>query len=338
MAGFDIKEGLYDDREVTDDELWAALSCVFSSRSRNTSSYKYGLLKSIIDNLYNIDDDYSLSFDQLFSKFTEIYWNLILKYRVRQKAKTVDNRNTHLEKILESAVKNYQIPVPIPFENLSAQNRSDISHAVLKKCKTYVVGALYEDTRHLFYSFSKKDERLSINPKMHKFVCKHKVLIEKLNYYEWACFLEKINADSPTVHLLKMIDESTKRNNLSVYRHILFDEFEYTCCFYCGRKLDPKTTDVDHFIPWSFLKEDNLWNLVLSCYSCNRAKNDKLPDDRYLDLLETRNKRLLAADKTLEMQSYRDQTIRNIYEWAKINGYDHMWDPMKKTNRKAPQP
>lgn len=80
MAGFELKEGFYEERKVTEDELWSAFSCVFSSRSRNDSSYKFGFLKAIIDNLYNVDENLKLTFDQLFSKFAEIYWNLILKY------------------------------------------------------------------------------------------------------------------------------------------------------------------------------------------------------------------------------------------------------------------
>ncbi len=88
MAGFDLKEGMYEARNVSDDELWSAFAGVFSSKSRNDSSYKFGFLKAIIDNLYNVDANLKLSFDQLFNKFGEIYWNLILKYGLRQKAVT----------------------------------------------------------------------------------------------------------------------------------------------------------------------------------------------------------------------------------------------------------
>ena len=104
MAGFDLKEGMYEARNVSDDELWSAFACVFSSKSRNDSSYKFGFLKAIIDNLYNVDANLKLSFDQLFNKFGEIYWNLILKYGLRQKAVTNDNRETYLEQVLHAAV------------------------------------------------------------------------------------------------------------------------------------------------------------------------------------------------------------------------------------------
>lgn len=327
MAGFDLKEGKYEERNVSDDEMWSAFACVFSSKSRNDSSYKYGFLKSIIDNLYNVDENLQLTFDQLFSKFGEIYWNLILKHGIRQKAPTADNRITYLEQILNSAAEKYKIDEPIPYESLTSEMMLDISHQVKMKCKKYVVGALYEDTKRLFYSFSKKEEYLRFNPQMYQFVCNHKIVIEKLNYYEWARFLERVNDESVSVKLLDKLDNSAKRNNLSVYRQILYDEFESKTCFYCGRKLSPEKIDVDHFIPWSFIKDDNLWNLVLACPTCNRTKNDKLPEDQYLSALISRNQEILSGDNRDVLQNYQSGMVRKIYYWARINGYDKLWRP-----------
>ena len=83
-AGFDLKEGYYATRSLSDDEMWSAFSYLFSSKSVNDTSYKFGFLKSILDNLYNTDDELKLTFDQLFSKFAEIYWNLVLKHHILQ--------------------------------------------------------------------------------------------------------------------------------------------------------------------------------------------------------------------------------------------------------------
>lgn len=327
MAGFDLKEGMYEMRKASDDELWSAFAYVFSSKSRNDSSYKYGFLKAIIDNLYNVDADLKLSFDQLFSKFGEIYWNLILKYGLRQKAVTNDNRETYLEQVLHTAVQKYQILKPIPYESLTSEMMLDISHQVKMKCKKYVVGALYEDTNRLFYSFSKKEEWIQINPVIYEFACKHKVVIEKLNYYEWARFLEKVNEETIAVKLLGKIDESTKRNNLTMYRRILYEEFESKTCFYCGKQLSPDKIDVDHFIPWSFIKDDKLWNLVLACPTCNRKKNDRLPAGDYLAALINRNQQIMIETHRPEMKNYQDRMISYAYNWAKINGYDKIWQP-----------
>lgn len=141
-------------------------------------------MKALLDNLYNVDENLKLTFDQVFSKFGEIYWNLILKHGLKQNASTNDERQSYLEQVLYSAAKKYNIVEAIPYESLTADMMIDISHQVKMKCKKYVVGALFEDTRRIFYSFSKKEEYIQFNPGMYEFVCKHKVVIEKLNYYE----------------------------------------------------------------------------------------------------------------------------------------------------------
>lgn len=327
MAGYDKKEGTYEKRKASEDELWSAFACVFSSKSRNDTSYKYGFLKSILDNIYNVDINLKLTFDQLFSKFGEIYWNLILKYGLKQKAATLDKRETYLEQVLYSFVEKYHIIHAIPYESLTIEMMTDISHQIKIKCKKYVVGALFEDTNRLFYSFSKREEWIQINPLMYEFICKHKVVIEKMNYYEWAKFLERVNEETIATKLLNKIDESARRNNLSVYRHILYDEFESRNCFYCGKPLHLDKTDVDHFIPWSFIKDDNLWNMVLACSSCNRKKNDRLPTFNYLESLIDRNHKIMIDSSLAEMNNYREQKIRYIYYWATINGYDKLWKP-----------
>lgn len=237
-------------------------------------------------------------------------------------------RNHLLNKFCWGGVKDkYGMVEIIPYESLSNQMMVDISHQVKVKCKTYVVGALFEDTKHLFYSFAKKDEWIRINPLMYEFICKHKVIIEKLNYYEWARFLEKVNDDKVADHILTKIDKSSKRNNLSYYRQILFDEFENKRCFYCGKMLNPKKIDVDHFIPWSFIKNDNLWNLVLACPTCNRSKNDKLPDARYLEILANRNNEMQIHIEHNDMINYQQRMLRYVYDIAKINGYNAIWKP-----------
>ncbi len=84
MQGYDLPEGRYDNRTLLDDEMWSAFSNLFSSHSKNSGSYKFGFLKAIIDNLYNVNQNLALTFDQLFGTFTEVYWNLVLKYGIRQ--------------------------------------------------------------------------------------------------------------------------------------------------------------------------------------------------------------------------------------------------------------
>lgn len=332
MPGYDLTSGQYENRTLSDDEMWSAFSNLFSSHSKNSSSYKFGFLKAIMDNLYNVDQNLTLTFDQLFGTFTEVYWNLVLKYGIRQQPVSERSNGTYLEQALNETVARYAIAVNIPFESISDEAKIEVCKKVKSKCKINVVGALFGDTKGLFYSFSRKEEWLQINPQMYEFVCKHKLAIEKLNYYEWAKYLEKINDDSVMNHLLTKLDQSSERENLSAYRRILFEEFEQKSCFYCGKELsnDGQKVHVDHFVPRAFIKDDKMWNLVLACPACNLKKNDKLAEIAYLERLVDRNRKIILANaRTKDMSTYSEQNLRAVYYWAKINGYDNIWQPKK---------
>ena len=80
---------------------------------------------------------------------------------------------------------------------------------------------------------------------MYEFVCKYKLILEKLNYYEWANFLEKANNNSNTLHLLSKLNNSTKHNDLSEHKEALYNEYKSNSCFYCEKKLHKSDLYVD---------------------------------------------------------------------------------------------
>lgn len=326
-AGASLSRGEYRQGTFSDDEMWSAFAYLFSPKAKHSASYKYGFLKAILDNLYNTDENLVLTFDQLFSKFAEIYWNLVLKHHIRQNPSTKDGKITVLEHALFDTKHKFSIAEGVPFEGLTAEMNMYVCKKVKQGCKENVVGALYGDLQEMFYSFDKKGEWIRLNPNMYEFVCKHKSAIEKLNYFEWAKYLERVNTDDVMDHLLTKIDESAKRSNLDYYRQILFDEFENKC-FYCGKTVTEKSVHVDHFIPWSFIKDDNLWNFVLACPRCNESKNDKLAPRTQLDLLVSRNEKIIIERPNLaSMQNYQAQRLIKIYSWAADNGYKDIWTP-----------
>lgn len=54
-------------------------------------------------------------------------------------------------------------------------------------------------------------------------------------------------------------------------------------CIYTNLPLHKGAYDLDHFIPWSFVSHDLIWNLLPADGSINSSKSDKLPDlDKYL--------------------------------------------------------
>lgn len=51
----------------------------------------------------------------------------------------------------------------------------------------------------------------------------------------------------------------------------------------------------------------------------------------YLEKLLNRNKKIvLKNEKAKDMGTYSAQNLRAVYYWAKINGYDSVWQPKKR--------
>jgi len=292
MAGWNLKYGVLKDTDVNDDKYWSLFNYVFSDSSMKRNTYKFGLIKSILDNLFNgnnTEKGFFISYADIFGKFAENYWNLIVKYDLRQMRKDSRSELSKVETILKKAVSENQILVHFEYDSIDEKQKAKIVKSVTAECKKCVIGALYEDFGGALYGFSLIEDGLYLSYKAYDFLLKYKMEIEKLNYYSWARFMERINSDDVLVKVIDKLELSTpRRADLSIYREILRQEFEVCNCFYCGKKLT-RGVHVDHLIPWSFVKDDKIWNFVLSCSSCNSKKKDRVPTKELIYIAEERN-------------------------------------------------
>jgi hypothetical protein len=120
-------------------------------------------------------------------------------------------------------------------------------------------------------------------------------------------------------------------------------------CFYCFSDISIDGTaatlgDVDHFFPRVLLRLgvslplDGVWNLVLSCRSCNRGiagKSSLLPQKKLLERISTRNEFLIQSHHPLretliaQMGANKEERIRflnSIYD-AAGERLIHTWEP-----------
>jgi CRISPR/Cas system Type II protein with McrA/HNH and RuvC-like nuclease domain len=94
-------------------------------------------------------------------------------------------------------------------------------------------------------------------------------------------------------------------------------------CFYCPSKIG-ETLAVDHVIPWSYVLEDRVWNLVLACKNCNSEKSNQTPGDRYLNDLVHRNRRLLAEIVDGKMSEAGQVAVRDLREFLTKDLAEHL--------------
>ncbi len=113
------------------------------------------------------------------------------------------------------------------------------------------------------------------------------------------------------------LDHSIERNSLEIYKKQLLT-FGDSFCFYCNKKIEKRGSHVDHFIPWSFVKNDKIWNFVLSCDNCNKKKNDRLANKNYLNKLILRNSKYLNESFSKELNELYDSALHNGFAiWDK---------------------
>ncbi|WP_409250667.1 HNH endonuclease [Bacillus sp. SCS-153A] len=324
-----LRVGELKEEYLTDEEIWRIFTIVLSGKSVKSSTYKYALIKALIENLYQIDENYEVTYDQLAYTFTKVYWNLIVTHNLTQHNR---GKNARVVSIIKDEQSKNSIPPEMIFDKLKDSLQLKLTNSVKSTMKVNVFGALYGDTRGKFYAFDHKTEKLRFNPAVHTFMLNYQRLIIHLTNYHMAAMIEELNEVPSINYLLGKVESIAKRSSLQPFEKILLSHFEARC-FYCNKQLTGKKreTHVDHFIPWSFVQSDHIWNLVLSCNKCNSSKSDKLPERSFLNGIVERNEHLIVTDNNSHvarlMENYEPKKIHMLYDYSIKNGFDEIWVP-----------
>ena len=293
----------------------------FNSNARKTASYKYAFFKSILDNLFNAnletDGYYYLPFSYLSFTFSKIYWNLSSKHNIPL---IQNGKKSLMVEEYNSLKDNPKYKVEgVDFDVLN----DEVKEIYLKNTKSLitkdVLYALYSDFNGRIYGYDKDKKFIYFSKNSYEFLINYKDVLEKIDYYAWIKWTENILdlAHSSISNLSRKLDEAPERKALDKFKKELLDKGDEYVCFYCGKPLLYEKMHLDHFIPWSFVKDNQPWNFVFACSHCNESKNDRIPDKKYLHKLFKRNEKLFA-------KSYEDN-LNKSYDAALHNGFVK-WD------------
>lgn len=324
--GWKLNEGSVSCNVISEDQLWSVILKTLSNQSKKTTTYKFALLRAILENLYKVNTNLEISFKQISYSFAKLYWNLVIENEFSQ------GGNSSIEKELKTFQIIHQIPQGISFDSIFEDQKVEIIKIIeVKVLNRYVLGALYEDTERLIYGFSKKEKTIILTQSSWEFLVKHQTSIFKLTNYELAKFLQGKNSMNPKNIALNVIENLTKRESLKKYQDILL-KTSGRKCFYTEKNLalGARSIAVDHFIPWSFIHSDELWNFVITSQSTNSKKGSKLPAERYLKKLDQRNRLLLSVEDVhikVEMEKYKFEQLKKFYQYAEHNGFEKGWSP-----------
>lgn len=134
------------------------------------------------------------------------------------------------------------------------------------------------------YSISNSTQpQVVINETWFGYLQKNIAIVEGFVYWE---LLNYLYAKNPNVPNIASKLEPPKKRNLALankfWRNYLKSKGELTC-IYSSFKISPLELSIDHFLPWSYVSHDLLWNLVPTSKVVNSSKSNVLPAKIYKD-------------------------------------------------------
>lgn len=167
---------------------------------------------------------------------------------------------------------------------------------------------------------SKLKKEIRFNPAWVRMIQDNTVAIMGWIQYEKVKWLQMNNPEVPgLVYKLAPLDEKMRRlgNVRRLWEGIL--ELHPVRDVFTQQPLEKKQYDVDHFVPWSFVMNDELWNLMPMNSSLNSSKSNRLPrwDPFFVRFAE--NQFLLYESIQTSPQ------IRHLYEGCYRDNLHSIW-------------
>lgn len=229
------------------------------------------------------------SMDSLHKIVTELQWVTDLP---------MDARNEEIIACLKKNLENkdvkrllYTLTINVPYRFLSPWISYTSDADVVKRSNAYEGGCLYSIHK------TKEDFFITMNPVWDKYLSDYYgILIDFVNW-NLTLFLQARNPSIPNIP--NKLARPLERSSLTK-QHKFWDDVikigGQVHCIYTGNLIVPGNYAVDHFMPWSFVAHDQLWNLIPADNSINSSKSDRLPPlDKYLKKLAEEHRKAIRV-------------------------------------------
>ncbi|EPY2294216.1 HNH endonuclease domain-containing protein [Clostridium sporogenes] len=226
----------------------------------------------------------------------------------------------------------YRLLSPFFKDKLKGQNKSS---------KNKIIQELSVESDTCFYKIIKEGKnRILINEDWVQYLNENYRVIKSWIYYKLVCFLQKRNPNIPAI-AFKL--EAPKNRDLAsatkIWKEII--EFKGPKDIYTGKDFTKENYEIygglsiDHFIPWSFVLHDEMWNLVPTFKNINSSKSDKLLNynryiDDFCDMQYMAVTHILEKRKQKDLESYIDVLkIENFQEYLKYKPKEEFTKKLK---------
>lgn len=114
--------------------------------------------------------------------------------------------------------------------------------------------------------------------------------LEKINFVPRIA--EKVSGEIPRTYLTNEERQIILKMNNS--------------CFYCNTRT--ANYQMDHVIPFNFIYQTEIFNIVPACFNCNSRKSDRLPTQEIFNNVKRRNRKLVLRE------DYKEDWYQKLFE------------------------
>ncbi|MGH1393531.1 MAG: HNH endonuclease domain-containing protein [Trichormus sp.] len=141
------------------------------------------------------------------------------------------------------------------------------------------------DSKKPLYCFNSEDQKncnaIILHPDWIQYLEENYTIVRGWAAWEWLNYMQQRNPSTPNVvNKLFMPQERDSLGNQTKYWKTILEHREIEC-IYSKIKLNKNEISLDHYLPWSFVAHDQLWNLIPTTKSVNSSKSNNLPSEAY---------------------------------------------------------
>ena len=252
---------------------------------------------------------FKLSFgkqDQLSNSVLELQNNFSYPKDIKKKelkTSLVNRKDNYIVKNIIQRLSRY-----VPYRFISPWF-TDIIRGIPDSKKNELIATLsnqyfVDDNSPSIYRIA--GDMIEINPIWKQYLTRHLAILQGFLFWHLSNYLQRNNPNVPSISEKLSPPEVRSLTTAKLFWNSYIEIKGTFRCIYSAERLFKNNFSIDHFLPWSFVAHDQLWNLVPTPKYINSAKGDCLPSIVYLEKFAEiqydsfQTNRLRLREKTLE--------------------------------------
>ena len=254
----------------------ARLSRIYDN---TTATYKFYWFVSIINLISANPDRRVFSFEEIIAGMIAEAWYPIHYFRLSfGKLDSLESNILELQRLLD-------IPIDANKDVVRETILKNAEMPSVRRCLSiFTLNVPYRFLSPWIPRATIAGKEIMVDEIWAEYLTRNASILKDYSFWNLSIFLQKRNSNVPDIP--SKLVRPLQRAPLS-RQHRFWDRYIQSVghihCIYTNAELTVRGYDLDHFIPWSFVVHDLMWNLLPSDSSINSSKSNCIPSlERYL--------------------------------------------------------